>query len=184
MENKIVAVVGMCGSGKSVITEMLIQDGFQKVYFGDVTFDEMKRRGLELNWENEKLIREEFRATGDMGIYAKLNAPKIEELYKQGNVVVESLYSWSEYKYLKEIYKDNFILLSLVSNAGVREERLAVRDYRSMTKQDVYIRDYSEIENLEKGGPIARADYYLLNNGTMEELKAQYDEFMKKFNLK
>ena len=184
MENKIVAVVGMCGSGKSVITDLLIQDGFQRVYFGDVTFDEMKRRGLELNWDNEKMIREEFRATGDMGIYAKLNAPKIAELYKNGNVVVESLYSWSEYKYLKEIYKDNFILLSLVTNASVREERLAVREYRGMTKQDVHIRDYSEIENLEKGGPIARADYYLLNNGSMEELKAQYNEFMTKYNFK
>ena len=41
-----------------------------------------------------------------------------------------------------------------------------------------------EIENLEKGGPIARADYYLLNNGSMEELKSQYDEFMKKYNFK
>lgn len=178
MKNKIVAVVGMCGSGKSVITDMLIKDGFQKVYFGGITFEEMKKRGLEINEKNERQIREEFRASGDMAIYAKLNASKISEFYKKGNVVVESLYSWSEYKYLKEIYKSNFILLAIITNADIREKRLKTREYRPMTKDEVFSRDYSEIENLEKAGPIARADYYLINNSSLECLKEQYKAFL------
>lgn len=173
MANKIVAVVGMCGAGKSEVTNMVLKAGFQRVYFGDVTFDEIKRRGLERSWETEKMIREEFRASGDMGIYAKLNAPKIAELYKKGNVCIESLYSWSEYKYLKEIYGDNFYLIAVVTNRKIRENRLKNRPVRPMTEEDVKNRDYSEIENIEKGGPIGRADYYIINNCGWLNLKLQ-----------
>lgn len=180
MGNKIVAVVGMCGAGKSEVTSQILKKGFKRIYFGDVTFDEIKRRGLERNWQTEKLVREEFRASGDMGIYAKLNAPKIAEAVKTQNVCIESLYSWSEYKYLKEIYGDDFHLISVVTNLGVREKRLSMRKVRPMTAEDVRDRDYSEIENLEKGGPIGRADFYIKNNGPMILLKLQTNCIIKK----
>lgn len=182
MKNKIVAIVGMCGSGKSEVTNLFLKNNYQRVYFGDVTFDEMKRRNLALNWENEKLIREEFRASGDMGIYAKLNAPKIKELYKKGNVVVESLYSWSEYKYLKEIYGDDFFVVAVVTDRGLRESRLSIREKRPMTVEDIKIRDYSEIENLEKGGPIVIADFYIKNNGTYDEMINQTQQIIDNLN--
>ena len=35
--NKIIAVVGMCGSGKSIVSEYLESVGLKKVYFGGVT---------------------------------------------------------------------------------------------------------------------------------------------------
>ena len=44
--NQIVAVVGMCGSGKSVITNYLEEKGWSRVYFGGVTIDELHRRQL------------------------------------------------------------------------------------------------------------------------------------------
>lgn len=180
MKNKIVAVVGMCGSGKSEVTNLFLKNNYQRVYFGDVTFDELKKRNLPLNWENEKLIREEFRASGDMGIYAKLNAPKIKDLYKNSNVVVESLYSWSEYKYLKEIYDNDFYVVAVVTDRAVRESRLSTREKRPMTIEDVKNRDYSEIENLEKGGPIVRADFYIINNGNYEEMVKQAQKIIKR----
>jgi hypothetical protein len=37
-------------------------------------------------------------------------------------------------------------------------------------------RDYSEIENIEKGGPIAMADYLVVNEGSLKDLH-------KKLNL-
>lgn len=180
MGNKIVAVVGMCGAGKSEVTNEILKKGFKRIYFGDVTFDEIKRRGLERNWQTEKLVREEFRASGDMAIYAKLNAPKIAETVKIQNVCIESLYSWSEYKYLKDIYGDDFFLISVVTNLGVREKRLSTRKVRPMTVEDVKDRDYSEIENLEKGGPIGRADFYILNNGSMVCMKYKTNSIIRK----
>ena len=45
------------------------------------------------------------------------------------------------------------------------------------------MRDVTEIENLEKGGPIAAADYYALNNGTIEDLKSRMDEILKEIEF-
>lgn len=179
MKNRIVAVVGMCGAGKSEVVKVFEKAGYKKVYFGDATFDEIKRRGLEVNWENEKKVREDLRASGDMAIYAKLNLPKIESLYNSGeNVVVESMYSWSEYKELKNKFGDDFYVVSVMSNLKVRESRLSVRDVRPMTKEDIKNRDYSEIENIEKGGPIGRADFYILNNFDMDRLRQDTKEII------
>ncbi len=183
MKNIIIAVVGLCGAGKSEVTNIFVNNSFVKVYFGDVTFDEMEKRNIPVTPENEKLIREELRATSDMAIYAKKSEPKIREAYENGkNVVVESLYSWSEYKYLKEIYKDDFKLLAVVTDKDLRAERLRNRPNRPLTDEEVTRRDYSEIENIEKAGPIAIADHFVLNNGTLEELKKQVEEYIMGIN--
>ena len=179
--NKIIAIVGMCGSGKTVATELFEQAGYKKVYFGAITMDELKKRNLPINEQNERLIREEFRSTGDKAIYARLNLPKIEEYYKQGNVVVESMYSWSEYKLLKEHFGDAFEVLAVVTDAGLRRERLAVREFRPMSYEDSKSRDYAEIENIEKAGPIGIADYYFTNNSTPEEFKQKLIDFIEKY---
>lgn len=179
MKNIIIAVVGLCGSGKSEVTNIFIENNFEKVYFGEVTFDEMKKRNLPITPENEKMMREELRASNDMAIYAKKSEPRIKQAYDEGkNVVVESLYSWSEYKYLKEIYKDNFKLLAVVTDRDIRAQRLKNRPYRPLTDEEVTTRDYSEIENIEKAGPIAIADHFVLNNGSFEELNKQVQEYI------
>lgn len=175
----IVAVVGLCGAGKSEATQVFLDNKFERVYFGDVTFDEMKKRDLPITPENERKIREELRATSDMAIYAKKSEPKIKDFYNQNkNVVVESLYSWSEYKYLKEIYKNNFKLLAIVTDRDLRAERLKTRPFRPLTDEQVTTRDYTEIENIEKAGPIAIADHFILNNSDMDTLKNQVQQYI------
>ena len=44
-------------------------------------------------------------------------------------------------------------------------------------------RDYAEIESLEKGGPIAIADYTLLNNGDPADLLAALDALVKRLHF-
>ncbi len=184
MKNKILAVVGMCGSGKSVATEVFVKAGWHKVYFGAITFEEMARRNMPVNEANERKIREEFRASGDKAIYAKLNKEKIDTLLAKGNVLVESMYSWSEYKYLKEQYGDNFEVLCIVTNASLRRERLLTRPIRPFSLEDSTSRDWAEIENIEKGGPIGIADYYITNNDNEEDFVKQVEMFEKNYSKK
>ena len=176
--NKIVAVVGMCGSGKSVAVEEFEKRGYQKVYFGAATFELLQKKGLEITPENEKMAREELRASGDKGIYAKIFLPKIEELFAKGNVVIESMYSWSEYKYIKEKFSDAFSVLAIITNTPLRRERLRNRDYRPLTNEESLARDYAEIENIEKGGPIVIADYNILNNTTKEDFLSAVNDYL------
>ena len=53
--NKIIAIVGMCGSGKSVASDYLESIGYKKVYFGGVTMEKLKENGMEINPENERI---------------------------------------------------------------------------------------------------------------------------------
>ena len=103
-------------------------------------------------------------------------SPKLKKAAKESRVVLDGLYSWSEYKYLREKLGDRLVILALVTGAGVRKARLANRPVRPLTSSEVDSRDYAEIENLEKGGPIAIADYYIDNNGDFDALKAQYEK--------
>ena len=176
--NKIVAVVGMCGSGKSVAVEEFEKRGWQKVYFGAATFELLAKKGLEITPDNERMAREELRKDGDKGIYAKIFLPKIEELYKKGNVVIESMYSWSEYKYVKEKFGDAFSVLAIITNTPLRRERLSTREYRPLSYEESKTRDYTEIENIEKGGPIVIADYNILNNSTKEDFVKEVNNLL------
>ena len=45
---KLIAVVGMSGTGKSVATSYLEEQGYQKIYFGGVIYD--KTRVLHLDF--------------------------------------------------------------------------------------------------------------------------------------
>ena len=180
--NKAVAVVGMCGSGKSVLCSYFTDMGWSSVYFGGVAVSQLKKNGIEVTEANERAVREQLRADLGMGAFAVILKDEILEKLSKGNVVLDGLYSWSEYVILKELLGDDLIILAVVTNSGIRKQRLENRSVRPLSAEMVDSRDVAEIENSEKGGPIAKADYYVLNNGTERDLKKQFRHFMKWFN--
>jgi dephospho-CoA kinase len=180
MTKKIIASVGMCGSGKSVAGERLEKLGFVKVYFGGLTIEEVKHRGLEVNEKNERAVREELRRTHGMGAFALLSLPKIESVLAAGKrVLIDGLYSFSEYKILKEKFGNELLILAIFTPRELRYERLARREVRPLTRDEAVSRDTSEIENIEKGGPIALADYTIVNDGSREDLVGHLDRILK-----
>ncbi len=174
--NKIIAIVGMCGSGKSVACEVLENLNYQKVYFGGVTMDILKEKGMAVTPENEKIIRENLREEYGMAAYAIKLLPKIEKLVKENNVVLDGLYSWDELKILNE--KFDVITIAVIADKKLRYERLKSREIRPLNELEAKNRDISEIENLAKGGPIVFADYYILNNGTKKDLEERLKEIL------
>jgi dephospho-CoA kinase len=59
-----------------------------------------------------------------------------------------------------------------------------VRPERPLTFQEAQERDITEIENAEKGGPIAFADYALLNDGRKAELFAGVDDLLARWRIR
>ncbi|MCX7877022.1 MAG: AAA family ATPase [Ignavibacteria bacterium] len=176
--NKILAVVGMCGSGKSEAVRFFTKHGYKRVYFGDVVMNEIRRLGLEVNERNEKAVRENLRNEYGMGVMAMKSLPTIEILHTQGNVVIESLYSWEEFKIVKDKFGDAFSLLTIYTTKSLRYQRLAKRSQRPLTPDEAISRDINEIEKLDKGGPIAFTDHLVVNDGTLEGLYKQLEKFL------
>lgn len=174
---KIVAIVGMCGSGKSIASKYFEDLGYKNVYFGGVTMEKLKEAGLEVTPENEKMMREKLRRELGMGAYAKVLLPRILELSKDYNVVLDGLYSWSELKILEEEF--DMRTIAIVCDKNLRYDRLSKRDVRPFNNEEAKKRDITEIENIEKAGPIAYADYFIYNNGSMEEYYKRLDEIIK-----
>lgn len=170
---KVVSIVGMAGSGKSEVAKVFEKSGFAKVRFGDITDEEVRRRGLELNEQNERLVRQELRAEHGMAAYAKLSLPKIDALLQTGNAVVDGLYSWEEYLLMKERYGSRFAVVAVWASPGTRHQRLARRPVRPLTPEEAASRDIAEIENLNKGGPIAMADFTIINESSLNDLERE-----------
>jgi len=170
---KVVSIVGMSGSGKSEASRVFEENGFTRIRFGDVTDEEVKKRGLKLNEENERHIRELLRKQHGMAAYAKLNLPGIDSALKNSDVVVDGLYSWEEYTLLKEHYGVNFYVVAVWASPKTRYTRLTGRVNRGLTSEEAANRDYAEIENINKGGPIAMADFTIINESSLENMEEE-----------
>lgn len=167
----IVAVVGLPGSGKSTVTKQFVAANWQLVYCGDVVFDSLKKEGLEINEENERKIREKLRAEHGISAIEDLALPNVRAAHQKGNVVVESFYTWESYKKYKDAFGDDFQVLAIHASPSQRAQRLATRKARPLTEEQTRSRTYSQIENLHQAGPIAAADFHIVNMGALGELQ-------------
>ena len=129
MKHKVLAVVGMCGSGKSIAVDFFEKKGYQKVYFGGVIYEKMKEGKIEITPDSQRIFRENLRKKYGMGVVAKILLPKIKSLLEKGNVVLDGLYSWEEYEILKEEYK-NMKVIAIIADKNIRYERIGKRKER------------------------------------------------------
>ena len=170
---KVIAIVGMAGSGKSEVAKIFERDGFKKIRFGDITDEEISKRGLELNEENERYVRQQLREEHGMSAYAKLNLPRIDALLKSSDVIIDGLYSWEEYILLNSRYGNDFHVVAVWASPRTRYDRLAKRPIRPLKQEEAASRDTAELENTNKGGPIAMADFTITNESSLEDLERE-----------
>ncbi len=175
---KVLAIVGLTGSGKSEVAKIFEEKDFIKIRFGDITDEELRRRGLERNENNERYIRELLRREYGMSAYAKLNLTRIDSALKQSNVVIDGLYSWEEYTFLKSYYGGNSYLVAVWASPKTRYERLMKRPERPLTLEEAASRDIAEIENLDKSKPIAMADFLIVNESSLKTLRKEIERIV------
>ncbi len=171
----LIALVGMPGSGKSVAAEFFRKRNIPVLRFGDQTDIGLKEHNLPRNEKNERWYREKLRLDFGMAAMAIKIEPRIVELSKTTNtIVLDGLYSWEEYVYLKHRFPQ-LKLLGIYAPPPLRYARLSKRKIRPLTEDEARSRDISEIENLHKGGPIAVADFLVVNDGSEKEFIAQLE---------
>lgn len=188
MENvKILAIVGMSGSGKSVAVDYLTAQGYPKVYFGGMIYQEMAKRGIARteDGESEKKFREMIRQTEGKDWVVRQVISEVKDLVAAGQkrIILDGVYSWTEYKTLKHEFPGCITFLAVVVDKQLRYDRVAKRPGRAFDQNAIKERDRSEIENLEKGGPIVAADYYILNNGTIDDMHQDLRQILKQIDF-
>ncbi len=180
----IIAVVGLTGSGKSEATACFVERGFTRFAYSDAIYEEMQRLGYDVSIHDEAIqqrVREGLRKEFGMGVAADRIMPRVEAAVERGeNVVIESLYSWSEYKKTRGRFGKQFGVLAVYAPPGLRYARLKSRPARSISEDSARSRDYAEIENIEKAGPIAMADWTIQNLGDKESFLAEVNALIDK----
>jgi dephospho-CoA kinase len=174
----ILAVVGMPGSGKSLACQYFADQNLSVLRFGDQTDLGLKAQGLPLTEANERRYREKLRQELGMAAYAIKIKPRINQALKKSPLVIlDGLYSWEEYLYLKNKFPQLY-LLTIYSQPTTRYQRLTQRKTRPLTAQQAQQRDIDELENLNKAGPIAIADFLVKNDQTPDKLYQKLDKIL------
>ena len=176
--NPLFVIVGMPGAGKSTVVDHLAQRHWPVVYFGGITLAEVETRGLPATQDSERAVRESLRQLHGPAVYAKLSLPSIKRNLASGPTVIDGLYSWGEYVWLRQELEALVYVIAVCADRRSRYQRLASRQVRRLAPEDAEKRDFAEIENIGKGGPIAIADFTLLNNTSVEALLSQVDHLV------
>lgn len=178
---KIIAFVGLPGVGKSVAVDYITEKGYPKVYFGGIIYGAMNEAGIEITPESQQKFRKEIREIEGKDFVVKRVIKQVHDLINAGqnHIVLDGLYSWTEYKILKREFPGEMNVVAIVSNKKLRHHRLTNRPERPFTLEEANQRDWSEIEDLEKGGPIAIADHYIINNGSLDDMYKQLAEILE-----
>jgi len=182
---KILAFVGLTGSGKSTAVHHFTSLGFPKVYFGGIIYEAMAAAGIEKGEENEKKFRVAIREKEGSDFVVKRIIDQINHLIAAGQhrIIADGIYTWDEYKAIKHAFPGETTVVAVTAPKHQRYHWLETRDDRPQTPEVSAARDQHEIETLQKGGPIAAADFFITNNGSVEDFFEQLDDIVTELDF-
>src|SRR4030067_2104528 len=116
----IVGLVGMPGSGKSVVVETAQKVGYEVIVMGDVIRENTRKRGLTLNPKNIGVVMLDLRKKSGKGVIAEKCVPGIERA-ESCKVIIDGLRSLHE----ADVFKQRFPIFTLVAVHASPETRFS-----------------------------------------------------------
>lgn len=173
---QVMGISGMPGSGKSLVSEIAIEKGAEIVSMGDIIREEAKKRN-----EDTKTTAQKLREEHGKYIVAELTIAKVKTLIEKGDgnlIIIEGIRSPYEVNLFKRDFED-FIILSVFANPGLRFERLKQRqraddsrDYDEFVKRDMMELDFGI------GSVIALSDKIIVNESDLESYVKKINDFL------
>jgi dephospho-CoA kinase len=173
----------MPGSGKSLVVDTARELGYTVVVMGDVVRQETVKRGFEMTSQNVGKVMLELRQKEGNFVIAQKCVPKIEE-QASNKILVDGLRSLYEADIFKEHFS-NFSLVAIHASPQIRFNRLCQR-HRSddPTEWKVFNeRDMREL-TVGLGNVIAMAEQIIVNDNSLEVVKAKIQESLKEVEKK
>ena len=175
----VVGITGMPGAGKGVFRRTIQRLGYPFVIMGDEVREEVKRRELKPNPENLAETMLNLRKIEGSAAIAKRCILKLKNQPRRV-VFIDGIRSLNEVEEFKKHFP-MFILITIHASPKTRYQRL-VRRRRSddPTDWDTFMeRDLREL-GIGMGDVISVADYMIVNEGTIRQLKQKTLQFIKK----
>lgn len=175
----VIGLVGMPGSGKSVVVESAQARGYDVVVMGDIIRQETRKRGLELNPQNIGAVMLDIRKTNGAGVIAEKSIPSIEQA-QSDKVIVDGLRSLDEAEVFKT-YFPRFGLVAVYASPQTRFSRLN-RRHRSDDPKDWAVfheRDMREL-SVGLGNAMAMAEHVIINEDDKKDTKVRVEETLTK----
>ena len=173
-----IGVVGLPGSGKSIVSEVAKELGIPTIVMGDVIRQTCIDRGLEINSENVGTVMVKIREEEGMNIVAKRTLPKLSEIEKSV-VIIDGLRSFEEVELFRK-HLNKFFIVAIHASPRTRYARIRKRSRFDDSKNLKVIqeRDFREI-NAGIAKIIALADVMFVNEGRIKPLKRRISKILR-----
>ncbi len=178
----VIGVVGLPGSGKTEVAKVAGKLDMPRIRMGDVVWDEVRKRGLELNEENVGTVARELREKEGLDAIAKRCVPLIEEKGKgKKAILVDGIRGKAEVEEFHRSFGERFSLLTVKTSEQTRFKRVSSRRRKDDISSLEVFREKDERE-LSWGldGAMNLADYTIVNEGTLEEFRKRAKEILKR----
>jgi len=172
----VVGIAGMPGAGKGVFRRTVQRMGYPVVTMGDEVREEVKQRNLQPTPQNLGKTMLSLRELEGPAAIAKRCIPKLRN-QPHRTVVIDGIRSLVEVDEFKKHFP-NFILVAIYASPKTRYRRL-FRRRRSDDPPDwkaFMERDLREL-GIGMGSVISVADYMIVNEGSIEQLKQKIMRF-------
>ncbi|PIN86317.1 hypothetical protein COV19_05930 [Candidatus Woesearchaeota archaeon CG10_big_fil_rev_8_21_14_0_10_44_13] len=182
----IIGLTGTNGAGKGTVAEMLKEKGFEYTSLSDEIRAEVKKRGLDEGLDNLITVGNELRAKEGPATLSKRVLKRIKEGEMHGNkdFIVDSIRNPAEIEELKK--NKRFILIAVDAPIELRYDRIKLRKRASDSVSFEKFRGQEEVQL--KGGKTGQqllncmgmADLTMINDGSLEKLRKNVDDLLKK----
>lgn len=175
---KLIGLTGTFSSGKDTVAEYLASKGFQHISTGDIIREHVRERGIPIDRDTLHSVSNEIRKARGRGVFAEEALERIN-----GDAVISGLRNVAEVEALKNHPGATFVMLAVDAPIEIRWERA---HSRGRIGDEVTLEKFRAQEALEMSNPAGQqmgdvmrlADYTIMNEGTLEDLKQDVEKVL------
>ena len=176
---KIIAFAGMPFSGKSEAVRIAKEKNIPVIRMGDMVWDEVKKRGLELNDKNVGTIANEMRQKHGKDVWAKKTIEKVKSIDAENILIIDGIRNKEEIQTFKEELGEDFVLVAITVSDGERYKRAMNRDREDDSKDINLVKERDNRElNWGLGKVIEDADVKISNETDMQSFQTKIKDFL------
>ena len=182
----IIAVTGMPLAGKGVVSTKLEEKGYPRLIMSSVVKEEMKKRNIEVNYENILEFASSIRTEKGNCAVAWLCLPYLDDLLKDNKVVIlDGVRSPEAIEMLKKQYGEDFVLVAVTASFEKRLKRLGREDHAGIeasNEEEMRNRDNKEI-SMGLADTMDLADHMITNDGSFEDFELKIQELFNELGV-